>query len=99
MTDPLTTNEPLNYVEALQLAHIRAHGSNLARCYIALTAERDRLKSLLGEAVDDDGYVSYGGPEDEVGHRSCCYVVSYMAHSENCWVPKARAALNGDSHT
>ena len=32
-------SETLNFIEALQLAHIKKEKSNLARCYIELEAE------------------------------------------------------------
>jgi hypothetical protein len=59
----------------------------------ALIEQNMKLRVVLQDAVLSDGGVSYDGPEDEVGHRACCGVVSYKPHEKDCWVPVANALL------
>ena len=49
----------------------------------ALKAERDALLSVLQEIV-----------EDQEKFRICCGESLWKAHDSDCWVPKARAAID-----
>lgn len=52
-----------------------------------LKAERDALLAALKEAVQ------YDGGQDELFH-ACCGESFWTAHDVECWVPKAKAAID-----
>lgn len=51
------------------------------------------LLKALRLAVDHGGGTAYDGPDDEIGTRCCCYVVSYKPHEKDCWVTIGEAAI------
>jgi hypothetical protein len=53
----------------------------------ALKTERDALLEALEEAMEYDG-----GANEML--RVCCGVSVWKAHEADCWVPKARAAID-----
>jgi hypothetical protein len=56
-------------------------------------AEIARLREALEEALETDGGVDYHSDDDSVGSRACCGTLSFKPHESECWVPKARKAL------
>ena len=65
---------------ALQILRLRAECG-------ALKAERDALLEALEEAMEYDG-----GATEML--RVCCNVSLWKAHEADCWVPKAKAAID-----
>jgi hypothetical protein len=84
------TNEVVNHDEAWSLAHYKRENSNLARCYIAMTAERDRLREALVHSVTViQGWHNMGVPEKQ---RSELWDIYWRNAPE---LKPIRAALEG----
>ena len=47
-------DKPINHEEALELAYIKQQESNLARCYISLTAKVQELEKDKGSLMDEN---------------------------------------------
>jgi len=62
----------------------------------ALVRSLERIRVIFDKAIDSAGGVAYDSPEDSVGYRPCCGVVSYEDHNADCWVSVGKAAL--DAH-
>ena len=50
------------------------------------------VNALLA-AVEDGTGTSYNSEDDDIGERTCCHVVSYHNHLEDCWYLKAEATI------
>lgn len=55
--------------------------------------QRDALAKAAKAALESDGGIHYEIEEDEIGTRSCCYVLSYKDHKPDCYITMLRAAL------
>ncbi len=49
--------------------------------------------NALIAAVEDGPGTSYNSEDDDIGERTCCHVVSYHNHLEDCWYLKAEATI------
>ena len=59
-----------------------------------LRAERNALLEVLELAVESGCAIVFANEDDECGEKGCCGVVSYKPHADDCWVTKARAAID-----
>lgn len=60
-----------------------------------LIQQRDEAIKIIRDLDDEmSGKLIYHSDEDEVGFRSCCDVLSYEAHDENCPYARAKKLLS-----
>lgn len=43
-----------------------------------------KAQAALNGLADHNGGLQYEGPDDDVGTRACCYVLSYKPHASDC---------------
>lgn len=51
------------------------------------------IEALRLVVREDGGLDRYDSEDDEIGCRSCCNVLSYKPHEEDCYVMHAQRAL------
>ena len=60
-----------------------------------LIQQRDEAIKIIRDLDDEmSNKIIYDSSEDEIGCRSCCDVLSYDAHDENCPYSRAKKFLS-----